>query len=516
MKEVKKNFDKLLKIYKEFPLSITISMVGSLFLSIVLGTDLIKEEMLQHIISFIVVLDCGFILLESSYNKNDIKKYLISVFLAIIALLFSIYSVNNNIISNMSTSYILVCLLLSVYKLFERSKKNHEEYITKVFINLFKVSIIGFILSFATIILSIIINTLLFDADTTIIKLWIILFGFYYVPATINSFININDSRHIEFFKSIIKYVFFGILLVEYIIMYIYLGKILIIQSVPSNEVYQIVTVLFIASSFMWIMVDYINKNKINKVLPYLFIPLMILQTYSLKIRISSYGITPARYIGCIFIILEIIYLSIYLLSKKNISKIIFIICAAIIISLNIPGINMYDLSYKNQYNRLRSFNEKDKLSKKDKEIIYSAYLYLDETKEGREYIKKSLTYDNIRIVKGFKEETLTNNYLQFVYSGNYDIKGYSTLKEVEISKYDIYKKQQEVFKNIKVDSYTLDITSEIEDYFNHIDDSKYFDENNIIKIDKKTKLILKSITIYAEKKDIVSYYEIEGYLLRK
>ena len=170
--------------------------------------------------------------------------------------------------------------------------------------------------------------------------------------------------------------------------------KIVILWKIPSNQVYRILSVLFIFSVPIWTMVNYYNKEKdifqkINNILPYAFIPFIILQIYSITIRIISSGFTPFRYIGVLLILLEIIYFIIYI-RKTKLSNILLIINAFIIISLLLPGINMFDVSNNSQLNRIKKYVNKDNLSQKERNIIYSSYDYLSETKEGKKLIDNS------------------------------------------------------------------------------------------------------------------------------
>ena len=45
------------------------------------------------------------------------------------------------------------------------------------------------------------------------------------------------------------------------------------------------------------------NFIKVAKIIPYIYLPLMILEIYSIMTRIIAYGFTPSRYLFILFII---------------------------------------------------------------------------------------------------------------------------------------------------------------------------------------------------------------------
>ena len=84
----------------------------------------------------------------------------------------------------------------------------------------------------------------------------------------------------------------------------------------PSNAVFRILTGLFAAGLPVWTMNScYSQKNpllKLTRLLPYLFSPLILLQAYSIGIRIYENGVTPPQISLRAAFVFEIIYVSVY------------------------------------------------------------------------------------------------------------------------------------------------------------------------------------------------------------
>lgn len=519
--KLKESCKVIKKAYGRFPLFLLITTFTSIFLAVVVDTNLILEENLKRIMNFIILLASGVLLIESKRTKADFKKIFLCLFSAIISgFLTDLYITNSSInylVKRVEVSFILVCILLSIYNLYKTSNKNFNEYVTKVFINIFKVSIVNVILTIGIAIISWIINYLLLETNMLMYRLELIVLGLYYISNIFNSFVNL-ENKESKFFSALIKYVLFGLLLLLYIIVYLYLLKILIWRNIPQNEVFEILSFLFFIGFPIWTMVSFVKQNKINKLLPILFIPLIILQIYALGIRVLEYGITPQRYIGIMLIILEIIYEIFYILKKNKIPYILIITSLSIVLSTIIPQVNMYDVSNYSQYKRLKIYKEKNNLSNEDKDKIYSAFNYLKSSDNGEKYINKILSYNNIKEIKGFNlysnERYKTINASNDIYMLN--VENYNKVEIVHLEKYNINKDVNSTFKNIRINDCRVDMTSTINSYIKNQDlINIYFKNHYEIDIDYNSKLIIEYFSLDMDL-DNVTYYVIDGYLLRK
>ena len=165
------------------------------------------------------------------------------------------------------------------------------------------------------------------------------------------------------FSKVLVKYVMMVMVLIGFILFYVYLVKIIIKRTLPSNEVFVVCSILFSLGLSTNLMARAFDDNTpydlVIKYLPIAFIPALILQIISIGLRINQYGFTASRYLGVILIIFEIIYIYLYQF-KFDKFKYIFIVDAILVLIISfIPLVNMYQ--FPNIYNR--SFNKEETAS---------------------------------------------------------------------------------------------------------------------------------------------------------
>jgi len=342
-----------------------------------------------------------------------------------------------------------------------------------------------------------------------------------------------------KFSKIVIKYVLGTLVIIAFAIIYLYIGKIIILRDIPSNEIFRILATLFIIGLPIWTMSKSFENNemidKINRKLPILFIPFIFLQIYSIGVRIANNGFTEARYICVMLIIFEIIYIAIYMKNSKNVSKILWVFVTLLIISVLIPFINMFKVSEFSQYNNLKIYKEKTEYTEEEKEKISGAYRYLRYSESGYKYIEKLLNEEDIERIKKFdnrysyyydyseaKENTKT--YLSGSASINsIDISGYNTLYCVSYNSNYSAQHKNEAFKYLQFiiryegRTVNLDLTEAFNNYINNYYTYEYFENNNEIVIDDLRKIIITSYSMrYDQATGEVDNCTISGYLLEK
>lgn len=128
----------------------------------------------------------------------------------------------------------------------------------------------------------------------------------------------------------------------------------------PSNAVFRILTGLFAAGLPVWTMNScYSQKNpllKLTRLLPYLFSPLILLQAYSIGIRIYENGVTPLRYLCVLLLFFEIIYVSVYYFKRQAVCLLIPLFAVFTAAACFVPGINMARFSLNSQQNALHKY----------------------------------------------------------------------------------------------------------------------------------------------------------------
>lgn len=133
---------------------------------------------------------------------------------------------------------------------------------------------------------------------------------------------------------------------------YLYMFKMLFLWEVPSNEVFTIMTVLFVVCFPVWIMGSSFQKeglyHRFLSAFPWLFVPLLLLQVYSLGIRIWEYGLTEQRYLGVMLILFETAAIFMCKFMGSHMERLLYVVIAFTAISVFTPFINMTSLSRLN------------------------------------------------------------------------------------------------------------------------------------------------------------------------
>ena len=315
--------------------------------------------------------------------------------------------------------------------------------------------------------------------------------------------------------------------------------KILILRDMPKNQIFRILSALFIIGMPIWTMTQYFKDEslwyKISLKLPIAFIPFILLQIYTIGTRIADNGFTPLRYVCVALVIFEIIYSLMYILKKEKIEILLLIFNAIVIVSLIIPGINMFKISDVSQAQRLKIFKNKSDYTEEEKEKIYGAYRYLKYSPDGEKYINKILESEDIEIIKTFHQSETYNSNSEFKYINastnmeRIDIREYSNLYFITSSSRFNNMDLEETFKEIelKCEDFTgtieVNVLERFKEYINTYMNSgkeeleRYFDAHHEIEIDNSKKLIIKSFYLnYNSDSRVVKNYSIKGYWLEK
>lgn len=539
-------FEKIKETFKKFPFTMSVITITTLFISIFFNTDFLSSDIAKNIIYFFMYFGIGSFFCEALRIKNKKLKIFLLILDCIISAVFILLKntmLDDNfefLLDRIILCYTTLMIVSAIYILYKRSSKSIEQYILEIFYKFFKTSLVYFVLSVGIAIITAVFVYLIAGDYKLIFRLEIILCGIYYLPAIINNFVN-SENEVSTFFKRLIKYVLGILVFVAFIIIYIYMIKIFALKEIPSNQIFRILFALFICGLPIWTMIHSFNEEKnlwqsiFNK-LPIAFIPFIFLQIYSLVIRINANGVTPIRYVGIMILIFEIIYILLYIFKNQKQEYIVLVFEVLLLITVLIPGINMYTVSNISQANRLQLFKEKQELSKEEKQDVYGAYDYLRYSENGEEYINKILTKDDIEVVKSFISDYYDYNDYENIDNisifgsigeQKINIKGYSTL--YAISYYESYNFHNINLKRAKIEfkDYTqkievnlsVQITDYIDKYITNGSEyfEEYFKENNEIKIDDNRKIILDNISIYYDNKDEkINSCSFSGYLLEK
>ena len=534
----------------KFPLTIISAIVLTVIYTICLDNYSIETTTLTNISLFIVIFASSTFLIETVL-ENKIKKKIIYYIIAAIWATVLTYAVNieegllgmsNTIflfkIERFIICYLIATIVLAIYYNYKSLNKTFEQYVTSTFVTIFKTSLIYGILAIGIAMITAVFVYLILDGESYILvaRMEILLFGVYYIPTVLYSFYD-QEEEIGKFAKIVIKYVLGTLVIVAFAIIYMYIIKIIFLRDIPSNLIFRILSALFIIGLPVWTMILSFKENttldKINRKLPLLFIPFIILQIYSIGTRILSNGITELRYLCLMLIIFEIVYIIIYLTKKEKVSRILLVFLALTVISTIAPYINMFTISNLSQYNNLKIYKQKTEYSEEEKTKIYGAYNYLRHSSiEGKKYIENYLTKDDEELIKKLKNSgTKKSDNGKNIYVDkdiNYiEVEGYKKVYKIDSYSYNSSKENRtidETFSNIEINTQESNYSIEanilplINEYVNHENEmNNYSEENNEIELDENRKIILERLILeYDDTTKNVSYYNMSGYLLEK
>ena len=541
IKEKITNFKLMLKkLFEKYPLTLILIYLVTFIWAIFMDTDFVRKEWFQKILMFAIVWAPGSFFAENFLEKGKkrIGTYVVTAVISYIFVHFAFLDKFEDTLIKWLVCYISSLVAGSAFLIIKKSEKDFSEYVLKVAINVVKASFVYGIIALGIAMILWIFDVLIWDITSQYIgNIEILIFGIFYSTEIIYSLINLDEEVN-KFFKNLVKFVLMPLLISAFAIIYLYIIKILLLRDIPKNQIFRIATALFVVGGFIWTTMNYFKEEgtiyKISTKLPIIFSPFILLQIYTMGIRIVKNGVTPLRYAGMVFVLFEICYILVYILKKEKIQNLILVADVLLIITILVPGINAFDVSDFSQINNLKILNQKTDLNDQDKAKINGAYYYLKDTKKGKKYIKDNLSQDQIDQIKQFNTSN-SNNYryrdYEYIYlnkKNNININGYNYLTTVESLNND-NKNFEKAFTDVKFrnnDNNTVvsaNLTNKVKEYIKIYENEgkdkleKYFEEHSEIQIDQNKKLVLYNFSIrYGETENEIDYYNIRAYLMER
>lgn len=541
----------LYQVFKDYPVTLIAIILAALFGAIIIGlNNRDVEDSLEKMAYCFMFAAAQHIFYEEIFkNKWPVRigGYIVSAAIS----MFMVYCIINTkadilfgtdsdtvieIATRIFFVYLMTLDAITVWHMFMRLEDNFEEYCTKAFLGLFKATVVYSLFAIGLALIVWIINELLFNTHDFLEQIELFLAGGIYVPMCLRA-ISAKGEKPGKFGKLCVVYILQSMLLVAFAIIYIYIIKIFVTDTVPSNQVFNILAWLFALGMPIWTMVHGINEEdgflyKVSTFVPYAYIPFIFLQCWSMGIRIRDYGFTESRYMAVVLIIGEIIYFALYAVhhkgNKRAISYILFAIIAFSFFGLIIPGTSYDDVIIRSQSKRLAAMIDNNDESMQ--RAIKSAY---------REII--NVSYKG----PGAIDEMLTKSQKEAIenYDGNYYdykhqvfLRYYGDLNNVDISEYDtisVIQGSEEIdVKNsivniiledndeneIKIEADLSEVTDwAVANYNRRNSDDFTLAGRELIKIDNKRDLYITSFYMdyYQDSKDISSV-SVSGYILER
>lgn len=284
--------------------------------------------------------------------------------------------------------YIACTVLLAIYVLLRQQQLDLPHCIGRIIFALLRAVGVYLVLNIAVILILEIIDALLVDIDTFRVELNIqlMLSALAYFPTCLLA-VSDTSEDNAAFTKKFVSYVLLPCVWIAMFVIYLYVVKIFVTQEVPSNEIFGICASLFAIGMPIWMMASGFVEEKTSRyaklisITKYIYAPFILLEIYSMSVRVKAYGLTEQRYAAIMFILLQIIYI----LWNRHYENLILVFVGCLLIGLLLPFGNASYLSYQSQKNRF----VKNQTS--DKEVAAEAYDYLRGNAYGRRYIKTNL-----------------------------------------------------------------------------------------------------------------------------
>ncbi|MDD7283568.1 MAG: DUF4153 domain-containing protein, partial [Clostridium sp.] len=207
-------------------------------------------------------------------------------------------------------------VLLAIYVLLRQQKLDLPHCIGRIIFALLRAVGVYLVLNIAVILILEIIDALLVDIDTFRVELNIqlLLSALAYFPTCLLA-VSDTSEDNAAFTKKFVSYVLLPCVWIAMFVIYLYVVKIFVTQEVPSNEIFGICASLFAIGMPIWMMASGFVEEKTSRyaklisITKYIYAPFILLEIYSMSVRVKAYGLTEQRYAAWMFVLLQIIYI---------------------------------------------------------------------------------------------------------------------------------------------------------------------------------------------------------------
>ena len=423
---------KIISVFQEYPVTL-ISIVAAAFL----GTILVKIDHqgdvplnLERALFFLLGLAVQSLTFEEFFPKKWIPRlsgYGISAFTS--AIYVFILSFERETFLGMDNEMVIeftwrvavlhatIAFGLSVWHMFRRTEEDFEVYATKSFLALLQATVVYGLFALGLALLIWVFNTLIIDTDDFLEQVELFLAGGIYVPMCLKAISGKNEEPG-KFSRFCIQYVLQPLQLLAFAIIYLYIVKIFVTTGFASTKIFSILGFLFVCGMPIWTLSHGIKQTgffaKFTAFVPYTFLPFVILQIWSIALRIGDYGLTIDRYTCVILIVGELIYFVLYFLhhrgNKPALSWTLFAAMALTFIVLLCPGLSRDDAVIHSQMGRLTKLLSIENPSEGDKYAIKTSYRSINWLGYyGKKALKEKLTPEQ----KSQAEQYLEYNYYE-------------------------------------------------------------------------------------------------------
>ena len=429
--------------------------------------------------------------------------------------------------------YLVWIAALCIYRMYRESQEKFRKYCVSVFGSVMKVSIVYGMFALGIALIILIVDVLLYDRATN----WtgcieIFLAGALYVPGVLMGLSKVQEEIG-KFLGLVIKYVLYVLTFAAFIIIYLYIFKLILTWELPSNEVFLILGVLFAIGMPIWTMTGLFEDNrfiKTAKYMPVAFIPFVLLQALCIGLRIGQYGLTESRYMGVLLVVFEACVLTFFLIKKEKFLPLSFL-AAALLVTVAVAGpFSMDRVEYRSQKHCIeKALNlspaEKENLDEQQCKRIMGAYYVLNWNTDGKAYLDNLSTADKDWLKEVSEKADMKHTMDVTVYisgrsrEGAVDISGYSKMYDVALGGQGnhipdncIFRAGQDIVLTADLTDYLTTVKAAYEEDEQHFED--WFAAHNTVTL-PDGKLIIRSISLHLVN-DEYSYCYMDAYYLVK
>lgn len=198
----------------------------------------------------------------------------------------------------------------------------------------------------------------------------IAVFGFGFVGVnTVLALLPEKDEEIVvpKVMKTLCFYVAFPLFIALVVVLFLYLGKVLITQKIPSNQInlyVSLVSLVFIFFSFVLTAFKGCVIELFEKYMGYVVLPLIAMQVYVVGIRLNAYGYTPLRWASVVCIFLSVCFAISTFIKGGKFKRYIILVAALCMLLLAYGPLSVLNVPARSQVNRMQTMLEQNNMWK--------------------------------------------------------------------------------------------------------------------------------------------------------
>ena len=186
-------------------------------------------------------------------------------------------------------------------------------------------------------------------------------------------------------FRVLLVYVVFPIFLILLGVLWVYLAKCVISWRFPNGRINGLVTMAASGWMILHLLLGAVEGGAAVRLFrrfgALLILPLSALQASALAIRLADYGLTPSRYLSCLFVAFTVLWAVAILVWHSRSELVGYLLFAALALFAALSPWNLIDVGVGAQVARLEAFAQRraagEPFSEKDRERIMGSWEFV-------------------------------------------------------------------------------------------------------------------------------------------